>query len=136
MPKEKIVFSENMNTSYKLLFGEERLYIGTDVLPSTISNVSKANSRVTMKGAIAHEIIGHRAAELAGKTHPNDLFEEVQASIRAARYASDLSKAERFTLLRDAIERLKNTGLKIRNIKDQLWIEPEKNIFNYQWGKL
>ena len=24
-----------------------------------------------MKGAIAHELVGHRAAELAGKTHPN-----------------------------------------------------------------
>jgi hypothetical protein len=78
-----------------------------------------------MKGAIAHEIVGHRAAELAGKANPNILLEEVQASIRAARYAPDLNPTERFTLLKDAMERLQKSGISIKDVKHQLWIEPD-----------
>ncbi len=119
MPEEAILFSENMNTSYTSLFGEERLYIGTDVLPATHG---PANSRISMRGAIAHELIGHRCAALAGKTMAAELLEEVQASIRAARLAPELTKAERITLIRDALERLHKVGLSIRMVKGQLWI--------------
>jgi len=119
MPKEAILFSENMNTSYTSLFGEERLYIGTDVLPATHG---PANSRISMRGAIAHELIGHRCAVLAGKTLEDELLEEVQASIRAARFAPELTKVERITLIRDALARLHKTGLSIRMVKGQLWI--------------
>jgi len=65
IPKEIIIFSDNMNTSYTSLFGEERLYIGTDVLPAS---KGPANSRISMRGAIAHELVGHRRAVLTGKT--------------------------------------------------------------------
>jgi hypothetical protein len=122
--KEDIVFTENMNTSYKLLFGKERMYIGTDVLPATRQGL-KANSRVSMKGAIAHELEGHRVAELAGKTNTSELLEEVQASIRAARFAPDLTNQERVTLIRDALERLQKAGLKIKEVKHKLWITKE-----------
>lgn len=57
MPEEAIFISKNMNTSYKLLFGQERLYIGTDVLPATGIGL-RANSRIGMHGAIAHEVVG------------------------------------------------------------------------------
>ena len=120
--QEAIVFSENMNTSYKMLFGEERLYIGTDVLPN-IKVGLKANSRISLKAAIAHELIGHRDAELAGKSQTADLLEEVQASIRAARFAPELSAVERIALLRDAIERLHKRGISIKEVKDKLWID-------------
>jgi hypothetical protein len=122
--KEDVVFTENMNTSYKLLFGKERMYIGTDVLPATKKGL-KANSRVSMKGAIAHELEGHRVAELAGKTNTSELLEEVQASIRAARFAPDLTSQERVTLIRDALERLQKAGLKIKEVKHKLWITKE-----------
>ncbi len=49
------------------------------MLPS-ISKTAIANSRVTMRGAIAHEVVGHRAAEFANMTHPNAVLEEAQAS--------------------------------------------------------
>jgi hypothetical protein len=83
MPEENIVFNDDMNTYYSSLFGEDRLSIGTDILP--VVTGSYANSRISMYGAIAHELIGHRRAALFGKTQTNPLLEEVQASIRAAR---------------------------------------------------
>jgi hypothetical protein len=129
VPEEAIVFSENMNTSYKYLFGQERLYIGTDVLPAI--NGLTANARVSMRGAIAHEVIGHRAGEISGMTNADQLYEEVQASIRAARYAPDLSSTERFTLLRDAIERLQNSGLKIKDVRNDLWINESNQPKNF-----
>ena len=123
--EENVIFSENMNTSYKLLFGQDRLYVGTDVLPATGKSLA-ANSRISMRGAIAHELEGHRVAELAGKTNVNALLEEVQASIRAARFAPDLTNTERITLIRDAVERLHKAGLKVREVKGELWITKDK----------
>ncbi len=119
--EENIHFSENVNTSYKLLFGQDFLYIGTDVLPATQKGL-KANSRISMRGAIAHELEGHRKAELLGKTNPNELLEEVQASTRAARFAPELTTTERLTLIRDALERLQKAGLKIKEVRGKLWI--------------
>lgn len=42
-----------------------------------------------------------------GFTNDNAVLEEAQASIRAARYADDLDKTERYLLIRDALTRLK-----------------------------
>lgn len=125
MLEKDVVFSDNMNTSYKLLFGQDRLYIGTDVLPSDKKGLP-ANSRVSMKGAVAHEVVGHREAEIAGKTQANAVLEEAQASIRAARFAPNLSGRERITLIRDALERLNKAGYKIREVKEGLWIKNAK----------
>ncbi len=121
---DMIRMTENMNTGYCQCFWKETLYIGTDVLPSTNPGIAKmyANSRASMRAALAHEIIGHRAASLAGKTHRIGLLEEVQASIRAARYAPGLSSTERITLLRDAIERI-YPKMRIRQVKNMLWID-------------
>lgn len=123
VPDEAIVFSDNMNTSYKMVFGVDRLYIGTDVLPAAKQANLPANSRITMKGAIGHEVTGHRTAELAGRTHAIDVLEEAQASVRAARFAPDLTSTERITLIRDAIERLHKYGIKVKEVKEQLWID-------------
>ena len=128
MPKESIVFVENSNTGYKLFFGDtERLQIGTDLMP-TISKTSIANSRVTMRGAIAHEIVGHRAAELANMTQSNAVLEEAQASIRAARFAEGLTDIERTILLRDGVERLRNAGYKVADVKHELWIHASEAL--------
>jgi len=128
VPKEAIYFTDNSPTSYKILFGKkEILYIGTDVLPNT-SKTSIANSRVTMKGAIAHEIVGHRAAELANMTQSNAILEEAQASIRAARFAEGLADVERTILLRDGIERLRNAGYKVADVKNILWIHESEAL--------
>ena len=126
MPKNKIYFYEHQNTAYGRIFDEERLHVGLDVLPKQFGNYQKANSRVSMRGAIAHEIVGHREAELAGMTQHLHVLEEAQASIRAARFAPGLNETERFILLRDGVERLRRENIKVRDIKDKLWISEEK----------
>ena len=118
--KEKIRYGEHYNTSYGANF--DMLYVGTDVYPST-NNVSKANSRVTYKGSIAHEVIGHREAALKGKTQQDNLLEEIQSSIRAARFAPELTSTERIILLRDAGERAKSKGLTLKELKQKLYID-------------
>ncbi|MDJ0715768.1 MAG: hypothetical protein QNJ54_16305 [Prochloraceae cyanobacterium] len=127
---DMIVVSDNMNTAYGNIFGKEILYIGTDVFPKTGTTRSgkTANSRITMRGAIAHELVGHRRADLVGKTHQRNTdigvaLDEAQASIRAARFAIGLTKIERYILLRDAIARLKKVGLRIRQVRSRLWID-------------
>ena len=78
-----------------------------------------------MHGAIAHEIIGHRMAALAGKTQTNDVLEEAQASIRAAKFTHGLTNSERITLYRDALTRLRNNNIKLKSVKSNLYIYKE-----------
>ncbi|KAF6619192.1 hypothetical protein J2W97_002587 [Paenibacillus jamilae] len=52
----------------------------------------------------------------------NFALDEAQASIRAAQFAPDFTQLERIMLLRDGITRLKNEGIKIREVKDILFI--------------
>lgn len=119
---DKVSFTPDGNTSYYP--GWDTLRIAPDLLPHKNPPVGTlgANSRIGMKGCLAHELKGHRAAALAGKTHPNPILEEAQASIRAARYGHNLSQAERYALLRDAIARLSQRGIRIRDVKAELWI--------------
>ncbi|WP_448102748.1 hypothetical protein [Luteibacter jiangsuensis] len=114
----------NLNTGY--LHGEmfSILNVGSDVVPGNVGlGTLAANSRISIRGTIAHEIVGHREAALAGKTQPINALEEAQASIRAARFAPGLTSTERFTLLRDGVTRLYNAGLRIRDYRDMLYIE-------------
>lgn len=121
---DNVMFSDVQRTVYN----EKHDYfiIGTDVKPK--ENPSKgtayANQRVSIKGTIAHEVIGHREAHLKGWTQKNDIYEEVQASIRAARFAPDLSNMERIALLRDARARL-SKGVRLKDVKDFLYIKEE-----------
>ncbi len=98
------------NTSYSEFFGEEQLVINTDVMPGVFTT---ANSRLSWRAAIAHELEGHRAAALNQKTFfdpelekfPNDLLEEIPASLRAHKYGIKLSDEEKRDLFDDALER-------------------------------
>jgi hypothetical protein len=123
MPREQILYSDALNVSYGSNF--DILYLGTDTYPA--ENVRQgtqyANSRISWRSSIAHEIIGHREAALKKWTQKNQLFEEVQASIRAARFAPDLSSGERITLLRDAVWRLNRDGFTIKEVRDLLNIK-------------
>jgi len=123
MPQDKIQYEKNQGVAYWASF--DRLIIGTDTYPLENVNVDtkSANSRISWKGAIAHEIIGHRDAALKGWTQADRLLEEAQASIRTARFTPDLSEVERITLLRDAINRLNKSGYVISEVKDLLHIK-------------
>jgi len=120
MPIERIEYDEKALTGY---FGGDidALIIGTDVVP--LAQRSKnPNDNLSLRGAIAHEIVGHRGASLSGKTLPDIALEEAQASIRAARFAPGLSEGERFDLIRDAINRLHSVNITLREVKGLLFI--------------
>ena len=121
MPRERIAYSDIYITGYGPM--SDTLLLGTDLYPikNTSDNTNSANSRITWRGTIGHELIGHREAAQKGWTQDNETFEEAQASIRAARFTPNLNLLERIILLRDAVSRLPK-GIKIRNIKDSLHI--------------
>ena len=115
-----IIFSSEfgMNTAFKRVFGQDRLYINTDVMPAV--NGTRANSKLSWRAAIAHEFEGHRVAELAGKSQVDPLLEEIQASMRASIHGKELSTADRELLKLDAIERFDGTGILFDDIKNSL----------------
>ena len=118
MPGNRIYYVGYDLTAYGHYF--DLLRIGTDVLPVSI-RVSNPNCNISWKGVVAHEIVGHREAALKGRTHPNPLLEEIQASVRAARFTPDLRQLERFDLIKDAIYRLRKNGLKLHGIRKSLF---------------
>jgi hypothetical protein len=125
VPENIIDFDKNC-TGFSRMLGINFLSIGPDVLPSRKWS-KNPNSNISLKGAIAHEVIGHMEALNKGRTQKDPRLEEAQASIRAARFAPDLSKQERMVLLRDAINRLRPTKrwpekLLLRDVKGKLHI--------------
>ena len=100
MPPDRIYYVDYDCTAYGTSF--DMLRLGTDLYPAD-ERQRNANSNVSAKGAIAHEIVGHRNAALKGYTQKDDVLEEAQASIRAAKFAPGLSYSERNTLIRDAL---------------------------------
>jgi hypothetical protein len=117
--EDRVYIVNHALTAYGVV--EDVLLIGTDVLPLD-KRVKAPNSNISLKGTIAHELIGHREAALGGFAQPVEVLEEAQASIRAARFAPDLSRQERLDLLKDAICRLLNEGIKLRDVKNKLHI--------------
>jgi hypothetical protein len=137
-PEDQIIFSSpNFYDDWNTGMMYDRLIINTDVLPanSKITPIKlAANSKISANGTLAHEIIGHYESYLAGKSFDladlsddkfrfNYALDEAQASIRAARFAPDLTNSERMMLLRDAITRLRNANLKLREVRDLLYID-------------
>ena len=112
---------------------DEILLINNDVLPTNMPT-NNPNSLVSGKGTIAHEIIGHYETALKGtafnqydmvdnqlvRNSYNAALDEAQASIRAARFAPNLTFEERAMLIRDGLQRLKQEGLKIYDVRHLL----------------
>jgi len=118
----RFVDNTGLNTAYGP--GFDMLNVGSDVMPGNAGvGTMTANSRIGWRGTLSHELVGHRAAALAGKTQAIEVLEEAQASIRAARFGPDLSNTERVTLLRDAVARLQKAGYRVREVKGQLYID-------------
>ncbi|MEH7275210.1 SpvB/TcaC N-terminal domain-containing protein [Neobacillus vireti] len=109
MPQDRIMYRPLQNTAHWP--ESDLLMIGPDVNPVTseglINPNNPANSLITQRGTIAHEVLGHRSAYLAGMTHNLDWAEEAQASFRAALIAPGLTGEERWTLTLDAIARFR-----------------------------
>lgn len=122
-----IAYSNYSNTAFVgSIEGDRycRLVIGTDVKPieGTLKEYT-ANQLVSIKGALAHEIVGHYEAWLGGFECDITSVDEAQASIRAARFAEGLSKEERYMLIRDALGRLNADGIKLYEARKMMRIE-------------
>ncbi|WP_106769111.1 WXG100 family type VII secretion target [Paenibacillus faecalis] len=132
-PEDNIHIADSVNTTPTSIMYDTILIINNDVLPSTIST-KNPNSLISGKGTIAHEVVGHYETVTKGTAfnqydlinnemilNPrNYALDEAQASIRAARFAPDLSQAERIMLIRDGIQRLRNANLKIKDVRHLL----------------
>lgn len=131
--EEKIYIADDMTSSNTGMLYDEILIINNDVLP-TNQSTNNPNALVSGKGTIAHEIIGHYETAIKGTSFSqcdiienqlvrnsyNTALDEAQASIRAARFAPDLTTAERYILIRDGLQRLKQEGLKIADVRHLL----------------
>lgn len=121
--KHDISFSEYSNTAFVFVSeGEKycRLVIGTDVYPT--DTPTTPNASISYRGAIAHEIIGHYEAWIGDFECTNRYIDEAQASIRAARFAPDLSMEERINLIKDGILRLHEGKIKLKDARRQMHI--------------
>lgn len=117
-----ILYSQNSNTAFHGIVEGEKfhyLVIGTDAYPIKGNNNS-ANERITVRGCMAHEVIGHYEAWKKGTTQSNLILEEAQASIRAAKFGIDLTDEERQDLMQDAMDRLQNNKIDYEKIKNKL----------------
>ena len=56
------------------------------------------------------------AAWCKGTTQSNELFEEVQASLRASKFSVGLTDEEKEILHQDVIDRLSNAGIDLHDI--------------------
>lgn len=119
---DKVIFTDVYRTAYNEKF--DAYIIGTDVKPleNAKFGVINANQRISINGTVAHEVVGHREAHFKGQTQYDDVLEEVQASIRAARFAPELSITERITLLMDARARL-GRGRRLKDVRNLLYID-------------
>lgn len=121
MPANRIAYSDHYWTGYN--DSADILLLGTDLYPKINAHkgTKTANSRVSWRGVMGHELIGHREAAQKGWTQSEERLEETQASIRAARFTPLLDETERIILLRDAISRVP-ANIRIREIKGRLHI--------------
>lgn len=132
-PEDKIYIADEVTSSSTGLLYDEILLINNDVLPTSLPT-HNPNLLVSGRGTIAHEVIGHYETAIKGtafnqwdiignelrKNLYNIALDEAQASIRAARFAPDLTFGERAMLIRDGLQRLKQQGLKINDVRELL----------------
>lgn len=122
MPRDQIVYLENINTSYTgSVF--DVLVIGTDAYPS--GDNSRANYEMSHRAAIAHEVVGHRATCLNGTNKTSTPMDEAQASYRASVLAPGLSDKDRRLLEQDARDRLSAIGVNLDDVVDQFDMREE-----------
>jgi len=132
-PEDKIYIADMVTSSNTGMLYDEILLINNGVLPTNLPT-RNPNSLISGQGTIAHEVIGHYETAIKGtsfnqydiinnelvRNSYNAALDEAQASIRAARFAPDLTYGERAMLIRDGLQRLKQEGLKINDVRDVL----------------
>ena len=101
---------------------EDKVWIGPNILPYSRDAQrlgTSALDRFSARAAIAHEA-GHLRTTRAGTAlEPGSLLDEIQASM-VGRTLPGLNKVERFSLLRDAAEKARNSGNSLRDLLPEL----------------
>lgn len=96
----------------------DSVWIGPNVLPESVEALTSgatAIERMTPRAAIAHEA-GHRALVHAGRAFSDSsVLDEIAASLMG-RTLNGLSNAERWSLLRDAVEKANAAGVPLRQL--------------------
>ncbi|XZE36954.1 hypothetical protein SH501x_002543 [Pirellulaceae bacterium SH501] len=98
----------------------DKILIGPNVLPAASGTTTRSVlNRITPRAVIAHEA-RHMVTTRAGKAlQAGSLLDEVQASLVAGQMTG-LSNVERMQLLRDAVERAREAGTRVRDLLPQL----------------
>ncbi len=99
----------------------DKVLIGPNVLPAQLDARIGGSvlERLTPRAVIAHEA-GHPVTTRAGKDlAAGSLLDEVQASL-VGRQLKGLNKVERYQLLRDAAERARLEGKRLRDLLPEL----------------
>ena len=99
----------------------DKVFLGPNTFPLANGGggVGTVFGRLSPRSVVAHEA-GHMIADRAGKGFAGgSLLDEVQASL-LGRSLRGLNRIERYQLLRDAAERARKEGVKLRSILPQL----------------
>ncbi|MCU0706472.1 MAG: hypothetical protein MUF18_21155, partial [Fimbriiglobus sp.] len=149
VPEDRLwIFSPRPNGGPGTAYGAtaDVVGVGPNVLPASPEVVAglqltgpnapllRAHSELSARATLAHEVVGHRGAELAGRGFNNSTplghaLDEAQAHFRAALHAPGLSDLERSKLWIAGFERLQSQGLRFKDVKGMLYLEESG-----QWG--
>ncbi|MEN9849217.1 MAG: hypothetical protein RL368_1957, partial [Pseudomonadota bacterium] len=94
-------------------------FLGPNMFPATTRSATTVFETLTPRAAVAHEA-GHMITTRAGTAfEPGSLFDEVGASL-TGRSLPGLNSVERYQLLRDAAERARNEGQRLRDVLSEM----------------
>lgn len=110
IPKDIIVFREGHVTGY--LDSRDKIYISSSVFPSGDGSLHNRDN-LSVRAVLAHEYYGHRRYRNT-PLKQGSWQDEFRASYSAAINAPNLSPKDRQMLMRDALDRASEVGVKIK----------------------
>ena len=110
IPKDIIVFREGYATGY--MDSRDKIYISSSVFPSNDGSLHNRDN-LSVRAVLAHEYYGHRMHRNT-KLKQGSWQDEFRASYSAAINAPNLSNEDRQMLMRDALDRSSEAGVKIK----------------------
>ena len=109
IPESMLVFRKGRRTCYNDI--DDKVYIGSDVMPSDDGSTHNRDT-MSVRAVLAHEYYGHQVFRNT-KIPIGDWKDEFRASYHASVFAPNLSDKDRMQLMRDALDRASEAGVKI-----------------------
>ena len=113
IPKDIIVFREGHVTGY--VDSRDKIYISSSVFPSNDGSLHNRDN-LSVRAVLAHEYYGHRKYRNT-RLKQGSWQDEFRASYSAAINTPNLSDKDRQMLMRDALDRASEAGVKINITK-------------------